>query len=172
MQVRTGRIQGDRLLCLRDGTVDGSQILLDDTHRSRIKLVTVGIEHPLQFDDRRVVLRGDELGPRHRVSPSGEQIAKHMLRGERRKHFFNDEEYAQGLGFRGILVPGPMLSAFLEQVSLVADIDLWEDAANAVSIPFISTLRTWTVVPWGRIAFWQWTNWTWLRTWGEPVSLS
>jgi hypothetical protein len=58
---------------------------------------------------------GDELGPRHRAGPPANTIAGYMGANVAREPLFVDSEYARGLGLPGVIVPGPMLSAFAEQ---------------------------------------------------------
>ena len=58
---------------------------------------------------------GDELGPRHRACPSAPGIAAYVGTSDVQEQLFTDAEYARALGFRGLVVPGPMLTAFIEQ---------------------------------------------------------
>lgn len=58
---------------------------------------------------------GDELGPCHRSCPSAAGIAAYVGASDVREPLFTDAEYARALGFRGLVVPGPMLTAFIEQ---------------------------------------------------------
>lgn len=58
---------------------------------------------------------GDEIGPLRRRAPEAAQIAAYMSAGRFTEPLFVDEAYAQALGFAGVIAPGPMLTAFLEQ---------------------------------------------------------
>ena len=57
---------------------------------------------------------GDEIGPRQRQAPGPDEIRRYGT-AEAGEGFFNDEQYARGLGFRGLVVPGPLLAAYVEQ---------------------------------------------------------
>jgi len=58
---------------------------------------------------------GDDLGPQRRRAPDAAQIAAYAGAGEIRERFFSDDAYARRLGLPGAIVPGPMLTAFIEQ---------------------------------------------------------
>lgn len=58
---------------------------------------------------------GDDLQPWRRRGASAAEVARYIGSGEMREPLFSDVDYARALGFRGIVVPGPMLTAFLEQ---------------------------------------------------------
>jgi acyl dehydratase len=57
---------------------------------------------------------GDELVPAPRRAPDAAQIATYAAASDVRERLFVDAGYARSHGFRGTVVPGPMLSAFLE----------------------------------------------------------
>jgi hypothetical protein len=61
------------------------------------------------------VFVGDELMPEARRAPDAGQIAAYSDANEARESLFTDTAFAQAHGFGGLVVPGPMLSAFLEQ---------------------------------------------------------
>jgi hypothetical protein len=61
-----------------------------------------------------VIDLGHELGPRRRPTPSAAAINDYIGTADIREPFFADTGGARALGFRDIVVPGPMLSAFLE----------------------------------------------------------
>jgi hypothetical protein len=67
---------------------------------------------------------GDELGPAQRRAPQTEAIRDYAADGSMREGIFTDEDYARGLGFRGLVVPGPLLAAFVEQF-LHAELPAW-----------------------------------------------
>lgn len=58
---------------------------------------------------------GHAFGPRQRPTPDPEQIATYVRTADIAEPFFTDPVVARGLGYRGVVVPGPMLAAFLEQ---------------------------------------------------------
>ncbi len=58
---------------------------------------------------------GDDLGPERRVAPGADQIADYAGVGAIRERIFSDGAYARRLGLPGVIVPGPMLTAFIEQ---------------------------------------------------------
>jgi len=58
---------------------------------------------------------GDEIGPERRVGPDAEGIAAYVHSSDVAEPLFRDLAYARGLGYRGVVVPGPMLTAFVEQ---------------------------------------------------------
>ena len=54
---------------------------------------------------------GDELGPRRRLAPADQQVAAYI--GADNVGEFS--AHARAVGRQGIVVPGPMLTAYLEQ---------------------------------------------------------
>lgn len=64
---------------------------------------------------KRDIELGDEIGPQRRVSPDAQGIAAYVGAADLTEGLFTQLEVAQALGYRGIVVPGPMLTAFLEQ---------------------------------------------------------
>jgi hypothetical protein len=58
---------------------------------------------------------GHELGPRRRAGPQAEQIAAYVRSADIAESLFTEPALARALGYRGLVVPGPMLAAFLEQ---------------------------------------------------------
>lgn len=58
---------------------------------------------------------GDPIGPRQRTGPDARQIAAYAGGSDIRERFFHEPDYARALGFPGLVVPGPLLSAFIEQ---------------------------------------------------------
>jgi hypothetical protein len=58
---------------------------------------------------------GDEIGPLQRQAPSADEIRRYGGAGDFREAIFSDDAYARGLGFRGLVVPGPLLAAYVEQ---------------------------------------------------------
>ncbi|MBI3783408.1 MAG: MaoC family dehydratase N-terminal domain-containing protein [Deltaproteobacteria bacterium] len=58
---------------------------------------------------------GAELNPWRRATPSPEAVASYVGSSQMREGLFVDADYARSLGYRGIVVPGPMLTAFIEQ---------------------------------------------------------
>ncbi len=63
----------------------------------------------------RVVDLGHELGPQRRAGPGPVQIATYLQAAGFTELLFTDWAFARSLGYRGIVVPGPMLAGFLEQ---------------------------------------------------------
>jgi acyl dehydratase len=57
---------------------------------------------------------GFELGPHRRGTPDAEAIAAYARSVETEESLFRNPTWARALGYRDVLVPGPMLSAFLE----------------------------------------------------------
>jgi len=57
---------------------------------------------------------GTELGPLRRPATTVAQVSTYVARGEMKEELFTDATQARALGYRGIVVPGPMLTAFLE----------------------------------------------------------
>lgn len=58
---------------------------------------------------------GHELGPCTRATPPPEQIAAYVSAADIAEPMFTEPARAHALGYRGVVVPGPMLAAFLEQ---------------------------------------------------------
>ncbi len=58
---------------------------------------------------------GDELGPLRRTAPQAAQIEAYFGAAVMKERIFSDAVHATRLGFRGIVVPGPMLAALLEE---------------------------------------------------------
>lgn len=67
---------------------------------------------------------GDELGPLRRRAPGSAEIRGYASSEDTREGIFEDEGYARGLGFRGLVVPGPVLAAYVEQF-LHAELPQW-----------------------------------------------
>jgi hydroxyacyl-ACP dehydratase HTD2-like protein with hotdog domain len=67
--------------------------------------------------DRRVadLDLGHELGPWRRATPSAAVIARYAESADIPEPLFTSASTARGLGYRGVVVPGPMLAAFMEQ---------------------------------------------------------
>lgn len=57
---------------------------------------------------------GHELGPWRRSTPSADTIARYAGTADIAEPLFTSAPAARGLGYRGVVVPGPMLAAFLE----------------------------------------------------------
>jgi len=57
---------------------------------------------------------GHELGPWRRPTPTAEVIARYAGTADIAEPLFTSAASARGLGYRGVVVPGPMLTAFLE----------------------------------------------------------
>ena len=58
---------------------------------------------------------GHELGPWRRATPTAEVIARYAATADIPEPLFTNPSAARGLGYRGVVVPGPMLAAFMEQ---------------------------------------------------------
>jgi hydroxyacyl-ACP dehydratase HTD2-like protein with hotdog domain len=58
---------------------------------------------------------GHELGPWRRATPSAAVIARYAATADIPEPLFTNASAARGLGYRGVVVPGPMLAAFMEQ---------------------------------------------------------
>ena len=58
---------------------------------------------------------GHELGPWRRATPTAEVIARYAGTADIAEPLFTSAATARGLGYRGVVVPGPMLTAFMEQ---------------------------------------------------------
>ncbi len=82
---------------------------------------------------------GDELGPQRRVAPASDHIAAFSRASDVPERLFTDPTYAQALGNRGIIVPGPMLAALLEQF-LRSELPEWrvERLSTTFRIPTIA----------------------------------
>ena len=59
---------------------------------------------------------GDPVGPERRVCPGRDTVRAYAERHDTRENLFEDPAYAQRLGYRDVIVPGPMQTAFLEQM--------------------------------------------------------
>lgn len=57
---------------------------------------------------------GHELGPWRRSTPTADAIARYAGTADIAEPLFTSAPTARGLGYRGVVVPGPMLAAFLE----------------------------------------------------------
>jgi hydroxyacyl-ACP dehydratase HTD2-like protein with hotdog domain len=57
---------------------------------------------------------GHELGPWRRATPTAEVIARYAATADVPEPLFTSASSARELGYSGVLVPGPMLTAFLE----------------------------------------------------------
>jgi 3-methylfumaryl-CoA hydratase len=57
---------------------------------------------------------GHELGPWRRSTPTPEVIARYAGPADIAEELFTSPSAARGLGYRGVVVPGPMLAAFME----------------------------------------------------------
>src|SRR5262245_58722002 len=58
---------------------------------------------------------GHELGPERRPGPQRDEIAAYVHAADIAESLFTEPRLARALGYRGVVVPGPMLAAFLEQ---------------------------------------------------------
>ena len=65
---------------------------------------------------QRAIDIGSEIGPQHCPGTPVEQVTAYVGNSLVREPLFIDVAYARSLGFRGIVVPGPMVTAFLEQL--------------------------------------------------------
>ena len=65
--------------------------------------------HPGQLD------LGSELRPWRRSTPTAEVVAQYAATADVVEPLFQSGAAARALGYRGVVVPGPMLAAFLEQ---------------------------------------------------------
>ncbi len=68
-----------------------------------------------EADETGLLDLGHELGPRHRATPDAEQITRYAGAEGIVEPLFTSASAARALGYRGVVVPGPMLAAFLEQ---------------------------------------------------------
>ena len=57
---------------------------------------------------------GHELGPWRRSTPPPDAIARYAGTADIAEPLFTSPTAARGLGYRGVVVPGPMLAAFME----------------------------------------------------------
>jgi acyl dehydratase len=82
---------------------------------------------------------GHEFGPRQRPTPGPEQIAAYVGAADTAELLFTDPVAARALGYRGLVVPGPMLAAFLEQF-LRQELPGWslERLSTTFRVPTIS----------------------------------
>lgn len=58
---------------------------------------------------------GHELGPQQRAALRVEDVARYVQTADNPEPLFTEPALARALGYRGVVVPGPMLAAFLEQ---------------------------------------------------------
>jgi acyl dehydratase len=58
---------------------------------------------------------GHEFGPIVRTTPDGAGVAAYIGAADMTEPMFSEPALARALGYRGLVVPGPMLAAFLEQ---------------------------------------------------------
>ena len=58
---------------------------------------------------------GHELGPWRRPTPTAAVIARYAETADIAEELFTSAPAARRLGYRGVVVPGPMLAAFMEQ---------------------------------------------------------
>jgi hydroxyacyl-ACP dehydratase HTD2-like protein with hotdog domain len=82
---------------------------------------------------------GHELGPRRRATPDAEQVARYAGTADIAEPLFTSAGAARALGYRGIVVPGPMLTAFLEHF-VRADLRGWrlERLSTTFRVPTIT----------------------------------
>jgi acyl dehydratase len=59
---------------------------------------------------------GDLVGPERRRCPTAERVRAYAARHDTREALFIDPTFAARLGYRDVIVPGPMQTAFLEQL--------------------------------------------------------
>jgi acyl dehydratase len=59
---------------------------------------------------------GDPIGPERRRSPDAAAVRAYAVRLDAPEKLFVDREFMQQQGFRDVIVPGPMQTAFLEQM--------------------------------------------------------
>jgi len=78
---------------------------------------------------------GDELGPRQRAAPSDDQVAVYIGAD----HVGEFSAHARAVGRYGIVVPGPMLTAYLEQF-VRSELPAWrlERLATTFRVPTIA----------------------------------
>ena len=82
---------------------------------------------------------GHELGPRSRATPRPDQIAAYVSAADIAEPMFTDPARARALGYRGVVVPGPVLAAFLGQFAR-AELPGWriERLSTTFRVPTIS----------------------------------
>ncbi len=68
---------------------------------------------------------GHTLGPLHHPGLGAAQIAAYLHAAQVSGSFFYDLTFARSVGFRGIIVPGPLLAAVVEQF-LRRELPGWE----------------------------------------------
>ncbi len=92
---------------------------------------------------------GDEIGPRQRAGPQAAQIAAYVGASRIPEPLFTDSAHARALGYRDIIVPGPMLTAFLEQF-LRGELPGWqlERLSTTFRVPTMAgtDLRLWGAI--------------------------
>lgn len=82
---------------------------------------------------------GHTLGPLPHPGLGPEHIAAYLRAGQFVEAFFNDLTYARSLGYRGILVPGPLLAVLVEQF-LGRELPGWEleRMSTTLRVPTVS----------------------------------
>ena len=85
------------------------------------------------------MLVGDALIPERRQAPGSEHVAIYTDAGRMRESLFVDADYARAHGFSGVVVPGPMLTAFLEHF-IRRQLDGWrlEQLGTTFRVPTIA----------------------------------
>lgn len=58
---------------------------------------------------------GDLIGPERRRCPAAERVRAYAERHDTHEALFVDPAFAARMGYRDVIVPGPMQTAFLEQ---------------------------------------------------------
>src|SRR5262249_11368022 len=58
---------------------------------------------------------GYEIAPLRRIAPHGGGVATYVRTADIAEPLFTDPQVARALGYRGVVVPGPLLAAFMEQ---------------------------------------------------------
>jgi len=102
----------------RQSTVDSRETTTEPSDDSTAQRPNHPTIQPRQGDEgtsQRGNDVGDEIGPVHRDGPSAAQTSAYVGATGAREGLFTRPEHARELGFRGLVVPGPMLSAFIEQ---------------------------------------------------------
>ena len=59
---------------------------------------------------------GDVIGPERRVCPDAAMVGAYAAGHDVQESLFVDRAFAQRVGYRDVIVPGPMQTAFLEQL--------------------------------------------------------
>lgn len=68
---------------------------------------------------------GHELGPQQRTAPPRERVAAYLGAANFTEPMFTDVAFARAVGYRDTIVPGPLLTALLEQF-LHAELPGWQ----------------------------------------------